>query len=62
MRKRDKLKGYVPFLSAGMYYLVVQGIIDKFNIPVEKYAVVLVLLWAGLTAWSTLKVEYIESG
>ena len=57
MRKRDKLKGYVPFLSAGMYYIVVQAAINKFSIPTEKYAIVLVLLWAGLTAWSTLKVD-----
>lgn len=59
MRKRDRIKVYVPYIAAGMYGLILKSITSKWGISVEEYALPIVLIWAVVVGWSVIKMDSI---
>lgn len=57
MRKRDKIKGYLPYLVGGMYILLLQWFVDVVNINAEDYMIYLVALWVFVTIGSVVILE-----
>tara|TARA_R110000787_G_scaffold106143_1_gene213741 strand:+ start:977 stop:1204 length:228 start_codon:yes stop_codon:yes gene_type:complete len=57
MRKRDKIKGYLPYVAGGMYFLLLKWLIGAININAEEYIIYLVALWGFITAWSVVVLE-----
>lgn len=57
MRKRDKIKGYLPYLVGGMYFLLLKWLIGAVNIDAEEYMIHLVALWGVITALSVVILE-----
>lgn len=61
MRRRDKVLTYIPYLTGGLYFALITKIISEYNINFEYYREVWALVWAVLTAYSTVKLsEMIE--
>jgi hypothetical protein len=57
LRRRDRIKGTLPFLTGGLYFWLITLTFSKLNINFEGYKVFMVLLWVGLTILSTTKME-----
>lgn len=59
MRRRTKVKGYMPFIAAGLYGLVLKWVTESLGIPTEEYIVPIVLIWAVVVGWSVTKMDSI---
>tara|TARA_R110000851_G_scaffold41349_4_gene103842 strand:+ start:2836 stop:3075 length:240 start_codon:yes stop_codon:yes gene_type:complete len=57
MRKRDRIKGYLPYLTGGLYFLLINFIVDELSINTHAYGIYLVMLWALATAASIAVLE-----
>lgn len=57
MRKADRIKGYLPYLAGGLYFLLLELIVTKLSIDVEKYLIYLVAIWGLITTGSVVVLE-----
>ena len=57
LRKRDKIKGHLPYLVGGMYFLLLKWLVDAININTNDYMIYLIALWAFVTACSVMVLE-----
>ena len=57
LRKRDKIKGYLPYIVGGGYFLLLKWLTGAVNIDAEEYMIYLVALWAFITALSVVVLE-----
>lgn len=58
MRRRDKIKSYIPYISGGVHFLWLQWFIEKWSVNVEYNILPLTATWLLLTLGSTLVLDY----
>ena len=60
MRKRDKIKSYIPVAIGGINLGVINMITTEFNIPMEGVALFLAVgIWALLTGVGVIRMDKI---
>ena len=59
MSRRAKVKGYIPFIAAGLYGLILKWVTSELGISMEEYIVPIVLIWVVVVGWSVTKMDSI---
>lgn len=57
MRKKDRIKGYLPVITGGLYLWVLNIIADTLTISLSDYKIISVGLWVILTVLSCIVLE-----
>lgn len=57
MRKKDRIKGYLPVITGGLYLWVLNTIADTLAISLSDYKIISVGLWVILTVLSCIVLE-----
>lgn len=58
MRKRDRIKGYLPALCGSLSLWLTNTIVGLYNINIETYIVCVVSVWLAVTLAGIITLEY----